>query len=169
MNQRDIFEQAYLDHGDSIFRYVYYRVFDRDLARDLTQETFYKVWDYLAKGKTIDQIKPFLFRTAHNVMVNALRAKRQTLSLDDLHETMGFDAEDAQGAESLEKARDVKEVIESFSILSRPDAELMKLRYVDGLSVQEISSVTKMSENSISVKIHRLIARLKEYHNNHET
>ena len=169
MNQRDIFEQAYIDFGDQIFRYVYFRIFDRDIAKDLTQETFYKVWDYLAKGKEIENIKAFLFRTAHNVTVNAIRAKKPVYSLDNLQDTIGFDAEDVDSARAAENSREMHEIIESFSILKPQDADLMKLRYVDGLSVQEISSITKMSENSISVKIHRLIERLREYHNHHET
>lgn len=169
MNQRDIFEQAYIDFGDQIFRYVYFRIFDRDMAKDLTQETFYKVWDYLAKGKEIENLKAFLYRTAHNVTVNAIRAKKPVVSLDDMHDTMGFDAADTSAEQTVQNARDVREVIDSFSILKPQDADLMKLRYVDGLSVQEISSVTQMSENNISVKIHRLIERLREYHNQHET
>lgn len=169
MNQRDIFEQAYIDFGDQIFRYVYFRIFDRDMAKDLTQETFYKVWDYLAKGKEIENIKAFLYRTAHNVTVNAIRAKKPTASLDDMQDTVGYDVSDIDAELAAQNARDVREVIESFAILKPQDADLMKLRYVDGLSVQEISSITQMSENSISVKIHRLIEKLREYHNQHET
>jgi RNA polymerase sigma-70 factor, ECF subfamily len=169
MNQKDIFEQAYIDFGDSVFRYIYFRIFDRETAKDLTQETFYKVWDYLAKGKSIDNIKAFLFRTAHNVTVNAIRAKKPVMSLENLQETIGFDAADEYQAQAAESARDIHEIIESFSIFKEKDAELMRMRYVDGLSVQEISSIIQMSENSISVKIHRLIERLREYHNHHET
>ncbi len=169
MNQRDIFEQAYIDFGDQIFRYVYFRIFDRDMAKDLTQETFYKVWDYLAKGKEIENVKAFLYRTAHNITVNAIRAKKPVVSLDDMHDNMGYDASDIDAEQAAQNARDVREVVESFTILKPQDADLMKLRYVDGLSVQEISSITQMSENSISVKIHRLIEKLREYHNQHET
>ncbi len=165
MNQRETFEQAYVDFGDSVFRYIYFRIFDRDAARDLTQETFYKVWDYLAKGKQVDNLKAFLFRTAHNLTVNAIRDRKPVSSLEDMQETLGFDAPDENAQASAETAREIHEVIESFSIFREEDANLMKMRYVDGLTVQEISSVTRMSENSVSVKIHRLIQKLKEYHN----
>jgi RNA polymerase sigma-70 factor (ECF subfamily) len=169
MNQNDIFEQAYIAHGDSIFRYIYFRIFDRETARDLTQETFYKVWDYLAKGKEVENMKAFLYRTAHNITVNAIRAKRPISSLESIQEAMGFDAPDKQEQQFTEDAREVHEIIESFSILKEADADVMKMRYVDGLSIQEISSITEVSENAISVKIHRLLEKLREYHNQHET
>jgi RNA polymerase sigma-70 factor, ECF subfamily len=164
MNQRDIFEKAYVDLTDSIFRYIYYRVFDRDIAKDLTQETFYKVWDYLAKGKTIDNIKAFTYRTAHNIVVNSIRNKKHALSLEELDETIGFEVSDTIQDELKIKAQDIASIFDSFKILKDKDAELMKLRYIDGLSIEEISKVTSYSENNISVKLHRLIEKLKEYH-----
>ena len=164
MNQKEIFEQAYIDLADSIFRYIYFRVFDRDVARDLTQETFYKVWDYLAKDKQIDNIKAFIYRTAHNLLVNSIRNKKQTISIDELRETIDFEVADTQQEENKAQAQDIASILDSFKILKETDAELMKLRYVDGLSIQEISQITSSSENSISVKIHRLLDKLKEYH-----
>ena len=164
MNQREIFEEAYIDLADSIFRYIYFRVFDRDIARDLTQETFYKVWDYLAKGKEIDNIKAFTYRTAHNLLVNSIRNKKPIVSIEELEDTVGFEVADTQQQESQIQAQDIASILDSFTILKEEDAEIMKLRYVDGLSIQEIAKITSSSENSLSVKIHRLLEKLKEYH-----
>jgi len=164
MEQRDIFEQTYSDLADSIFRYIYFRVFDREIAKDLTQETFYKVWDYLAKGKKIENMKAFIYRTAHNIVVNSIRSKRPTISIDELEETIGFEVVDTQQEESKIQAQDVASILDSFKILKEHDAEIMKLRYVDGLTIQEISQITSYSENSLSVKIHRLLEKLKKYH-----
>lgn len=164
MNQKDIFEKAYVDLADPIFRYIYYRVFDRDIAKDLTQETFYKVWDYIAKGKTVDNIQAFLYRTAHNIVVNSIRNKKQTVSIDELEESIGFEVRDVQQEESQAQAQDIASILDSFKILNDKDIELMKLRYVDGLSVEEISRITRYSVNNISVKIHRLLEKLKKYH-----
>lgn len=165
MNQREIFEQAYIDLADPIFRYIYFRVFDRDIAKDLTQETFYKVWDYLAKGKDIDNIKAFTYRAAHNIVVNSIRDKKPTVSIDELDETIGFEIADTDQEEAKQQAQDVTSILDSFKILRNQDAEIMKLRYIDDLSIQEIAQITSSSENSISVKIHRLLKKLKTYHN----
>lgn len=164
MNQREIFEQAYIDLADQIFRYIYFRVFDRDIAKDLTQETFYKVWDYFAKDKEIDNLKAFTYKTAHNIVVNSIRNKKPTLSIDELQETVGFEVQDITQEESLQQSHDIASILDSFKILKEKDAEIMKLRYVDGLSIQEIAQIVSSSENSISVKIHRLLEKLREYH-----
>jgi RNA polymerase sigma-70 factor (ECF subfamily) len=165
MNQKDIFEKAYEELADPIFRYIYYRVFDRDIARELTQETFFKVWDYIAKGKKIDNIKAFIYRTAHNIMVNSIRNKKQTDSIEALEEEIGFEIKDTQQEETNTQISDIASILDSFTILAEKDAELMRLRYVDGLSIEEISKITRYSVSNISVKIHRLLERLKKYHN----
>ncbi len=164
MKQKEIFEQAYIDLADQIFRYIYFRVFDRDVAKDLTQETFYKVWDYLAKDKEIENLKAFIYRTAHNIIVNSIRNKKPTMSIDELQETVGFEVQDIAQEEFKQQSRDIASILDSFKILKEKDAEIMKLRYVDGLSIQEIAQIASSSENSISVKIHRLLEKLKEYH-----
>lgn len=41
------FINAYNEYSDEIFRYCFYRVYDREKARELSQETFMKVWKYL--------------------------------------------------------------------------------------------------------------------------
>lgn len=165
MSQKDIFEKAYEDLADPIFRYIYYRVFDRDIARDLTQETFFKVWDYIAKGNKIENIKAFLYRTAHNSIVNSIRDKKKTVSIEQLEEEIGFDIADTQQEETKNKMSDIASILDSFTILKEQDAELMRLRYVDGLSIEEISEITRYSVSNISVKIHRILDTLKKYHN----
>lgn len=164
MNQREIFEKAYIELSDQIFRYIYFRIFDRNKAKDLTQETFCKVWDYIAKGHTIENLNAFLYRTAHNISVNSIRDKKPEVSLEHLSETIGFDAPDINQEQALEQARDIASILESFKILHQQDQELLKLRYVDGLSIQEIADIRQKSENTISVKIHRLLEKLKKYH-----
>jgi RNA polymerase sigma-70 factor, ECF subfamily len=164
MNQRDIFEKAYIELSDSIFRYIYFRIFDRDKAKDLTQETFCKVWDYIAKGNSVDNLNAFLYRTAHNIAVNAIRDKKPEVSLEHLTTTIGFDTPDINQEQTVEQARDIASILESFKIVHEQDQELLKLRYIDGLSVKEIANIYEKSENTISVKIHRLVEKLKKYH-----
>ncbi len=165
MNQKEEFEKAYINFSDQIFRYIYFRIFDKDVAKDLTQETFYKVWDYIAKGNTIENMQAFLYRTAHNTLVNTIRNKKPTISIDELTETIGFELVDTAQEESKTKSQDIASILDSFKILNEKDAELMRLRYVDGLSIEEISDITRYSVSNISVKIHRLLEKLKKYHN----
>jgi DNA-directed RNA polymerase specialized sigma24 family protein len=53
------FIKHYNQHSDAIFRHCFYRVYDRETALDLVQETFAKTWAYLATGHEVKNIRAF--------------------------------------------------------------------------------------------------------------
>src|SRR3990167_9783866 len=79
------FLDAYQQYVDAIYRHCYFRVYNKDLAEDLTQETFIKTWKYIAEGKEIKNIKAFLYRVAVNLIIDNSR-KKIALVLDEVKE-----------------------------------------------------------------------------------
>ena len=154
------FLSAHEEHADALFRHCVIRIRDKELAADIVQETFTKTWDYLAKGKKIEHIKAFLFRVANNLIVDFSRRKKSS-SLDSMIDEDGFEAID----ESLKDPAEIGDAREAMKLLSKLE-ELYRvaisMRYVDGLSPREISQILRVSENVVSVRIHRGIERLKK-------
>lgn len=153
------FLQAYDEFSDSIFRHIYFRIFDREVAKELMQETFMKTWEYIASGHKIDNLKAFLYKTARNNVVSYIR-KKKTLSLDKLledgyqpatdeHENFGFDL-------------DMKNIVVILEKLPKKYLDVLKMRYLEGLGPKEISVVLAISENVVSVRINRGIVKLKK-------
>ena len=70
------FLEAYDTLSDAIFRQCYFRCFDRELARELTQECFMRTWEKLAEGAEIKNIKAFLYRVAGNLVIDNARRKK---------------------------------------------------------------------------------------------
>src|SRR3989344_280465 len=90
--ERD-FLAAYDEHADALFRHCLIRVRDREIAKDIVQETFSRTWKYLSEGKEVDYIRAFLYRVANNLIVDGSR-KKKTSSLDALMEEDGFEIAD---------------------------------------------------------------------------
>ena len=154
------FIKAYEAHASAIFRHCYFRVGDRELAMDLMQETFRKTWDYLAKGKEIRNIRAFLYRVARNLIVDEYR-KRKHFSLDQLAEE-GFQVSVFREIE-FGKNIDYQHVIKSIEELEPIYREILLLRYVEELSIKEIADIIKETENVVSVRINRGLAKLRSY------
>lgn len=148
---------AHDEHLNAIFRFCYVHLGDREKAKDATQETFVRTWKYLAKGKTIEHIKPFLYRTARNILVDLSRQPRQD-SLDTLQEK-GFDVAGGQDPAILAEAN---HAIRLTHLLDDQYRDAVLLRYVEGMTPKEIASITDESEDAISVRIHRGIEKLRE-------
>ena len=156
------FLEAYEAHSDALFRHCYFRVYSRERARDLTQETFTKTWDYLLQGKEIENLRAFLYQVATNLIIDESRKrKKQTeLSLERLQE-VGFDPGEDESGRLIARA-DGKMLLPLLSQIDSKYGEVIVMRYIDDLSPQEIAEVTGESENVISVRIHRGLKKLRK-------
>ncbi len=156
------FEQKYLEtykqNADAVFRYCLLRVSDRDVARDLAQETFMKVWQYAAQGKKIQNLRAFIYTTAQNLIIDQYRKKKPT-SLDNLME-QGFDVGVEIGQSLMDKI-DGEKALALLGSVPEKYRDAIYLQYVEGLSVKEIAEITSETENNISVRIHRGLQKLR--------
>lgn len=153
------FGEVYQTHLDAIFRHCYFRVDDRDQAQDLAQATFIKTWEYLKRGKRIDNMKAFLYKVANNLVVDYYRQKK-AISLDTLKEK-GFEPVGEQGNKIVNKIDE--EILKDMLQFIKSDyREIMVMRYVDGLKPREISAITGESQNVISVRIYRAVKAFRK-------
>lgn len=166
-DKKSIFENLYKKEADRIFRFVLMRVSSRDEALDITEEVFYKFWQSMQDGKHIENHLAFLFAIARNKIIDWYR-KKKSLSLENLLENK----EDADG-EALQLADpdahtdiatgvEANWVIKTLHKLEKKDAEIIDLRFIQGLQPQEISEILGTSANSISIRITRAIEKLRK-------
>lgn len=81
---RNAYGELYGRYVDRIYRYIYFKVGQRAEAEDLTSQTFLKAWD--AIGDYEWRNHPFgawLFRIAHNLVVDHHRSRRESVPLDN--------------------------------------------------------------------------------------
>lgn len=167
-------EQAFLrafdEHADALFRHASFRVSDRERARDIVQDAFLKTWDYIAGGGTVHDYRSFLYRAVHNLIIDEYRKKRP-FSLDGMLEdetsAQHMEARMAVGGleevqDAIDAKRDAAAVREAIHALPETYRSVLVLRYLDGLSTREIAKALEVSENVVSVRIHRAVAKLKQ-------
>lgn len=110
-------------------------------------------------------MQAYLYRSAHNAFVNAIRARKPETSLDVLVES-GFQIpHDAADADLKEQQQ---EAVAALNHIEEPYREVLVLRYVSGLKVKEIAQLLGVGENTVSVRIHRGLRKLRERYTNEE-
>jgi len=166
MKQEKAFLEAFEAYADALYRHCYFRLSDKERAQDIVSDTFMKTWDYLIKGNTIDNFRPFLYRTLNHLIIDEYR-KKKTESLDALIEERevpeGVFEELVDGSrEEVEFTLDVKQIPELLKEMPKNHREVIVLRYIDGLMPAEIANILDAPVNTISVRIHRGLAWLIE-------
>ena len=161
VNAEEQFLKAYDDFADAIFRHCFFRINkNRELAKDLTQETFLRAWTHIVGGGTIKNIRPFLYKVASNLIIDSFRGKRPFLMSDMSERAIEIPvADDSNKIEFKIEAKKILKILEQIGPIYR-DAVLM--RYMDDLSPKEIAEILGESENAVSVRIHRGIQKLRE-------
>lgn len=155
-----LFEEAYADYSDAIYRHCHFRVFDREKGKELMQETYMRVWTYLSEGKKIDNIRAFLYRIANNLIIDYVRKKKE-VSLDDLQEKgmdPGYD-----GTQEMQRRVDESTIMNSLGELDKSYRDVVVMRYIDGLTPAEIAEIVGQSANTVSVRLHRGLKQLRTH------
>lgn len=155
------FLAVYDKDADALFRFAFFSVRDRELAKDLVADTFTKVWEYLAKGNVAENLRALCYRTLRNLIVDHWR-KKKSMSLDSLIED-GFEPRGEDGREQIETAEAHSELRHAIAKLPASFREVIELRYVEGYSPKEIAEILGISQSLVSVRIFRGQQLLKKH------
>lgn len=166
VSDEQMFLDAFKAEQDALFRHATFRISDRDKALDLTQDTFMKVWDFIRGGGEVRDMRRFLFRVLNNLIIDEYRRSKSE-SLDKrLEDNPQFEAAFAEGSlfefeEEFDDAELSQKVRIAIQELPEEYRTAVTMRYIDGFSPKEISRMVGLTENAVSVRIHRGIGRLK--------
>ncbi len=157
------FIELYREHAPKLFKYCYFRVNNKEDAEDLAGKVFMKTWDYLAQGNKIENMRAFIYRSAHNMIVDFYKTSKKDREIS-IH-SFGDDTIDIPEESSIERDTETKMLIEDVTKkleeLPEQYKEIIVLRYINDLSISEIAQTTGMTENNVSVKLHRATETLK--------
>jgi len=157
-SREEKFEKLFEKHSDEIFRFVYFRVYDRELAKDLVQETFLRAWSFQLKEEVWNK-RALLFKIARNMVIDHARQKKETYSIDQVLEQSGIEPIDKK---DLDVELDGKMFLDNIKKLKVDEQELINLRYLNGFSPREIAKMLERSVAVVSVQLTRAKKKLKQ-------
>ena len=137
---------------DKIYRYCYFKLYDRQLAQDVTQEAFLRFYRQGAgfdHGKTL----PYLYTIAKNLCIDAFR-KQAAGRIE------AFQSEAA--SDPSEEWIDALVVQSVVSKLPKEEQELLFLRYANELPITAICKITGLSRFAVHRRLSKSLKWLKE-------
>lgn len=148
------FEELYERYADDLYRFAYWLCGDADDAKDITSETFVRVWT--SENKTrLESVKGYLFTIARNLHLQQQRKKKRFSPITE--ENAGT----TQQTEQLtEDQSEIEQTLAALDTLSEIDRTVLIMRAQDELPYDEIAIVTGLSISAVKVKIFRARAKL---------
>ncbi len=148
------YNQCVDSYSDSLYRFILKHIKDEDVAKDIVQDTYEKVWRKVNDiGST--NAKSYMFTAAHHTLVDYTRkAKKQ----GDFTETV------EENLKHEKHYSDIKTVL-NMALDKLPDIQksVVLLRDYEGYDYAEIGKITNLTESQVKVYIFRARAALKNY------
>jgi len=150
----------YRRHADAVFRYVYYRVGDREVAEDLVGEVFVRALEGLpAYQDTGTPFEAWLYRIAHARVVDYYR-RQKVRRAAPLDESLAS-SEEPDLSQLAAQRDDVRRVWNAVRHLTDDQQQVISLRFIAGYSTAEVASVMGKTEGAIRALQHRALASLR--------
>lgn len=166
LKRRDanIFAKAYNDYVADIYRFIYFKIGHDEEAKDITSTVFLKTWDHIQSNRleSAKTIRSLLYKVARNTIIDHYRAQASSpqVSLED--ERFNFDfAIESDEAERLDLEADIELVLKNLPKLKEEYREVLVLRFIQELELEEIADITGKSRGNIRVLSHRALQALK--------
>lgn len=158
---KERFNRIYAQYKDDIYGYMVYMAKDRQLAEELTQETFLKIYLGLRRFKGDSSEKTWCLTIARNTFLSYARKKRPILleeqTVEQMNEAHAESPEDyLLRKEKGERIRQVLMSLEEF------DRTLILLRDYETLSYEEIASALDLTVASVKGKLFRAREKYKK-------
>jgi RNA polymerase sigma-70 factor (ECF subfamily) len=162
-NNRNLQELAanYNELVDQIFRFTYLKTSSRETAEDLTSECFLSTIKYLQTNE-VQNLRAFLYKTVRNKIIDHYRIKGRVIYSDEAV----LANEDEIGYEDVVTRQDARMVRDALVNLKDDDKEVLTLRYIEGLPVNDIAKIVGKNPVAVRVQIFRALRKMKEVLNN---
>jgi len=129
---------------DRIYRYVFFRVTDTELAEDLTSQVFLKAWENLSRYKPGGPFVAWLYTIARNTVIDHYRTRKQSVPLDQT-----VIKEDPALDEKVDLKHDIGILQEAMQELTDEQREVLTLRFLADMETGEIAEQMQKSEGAV--------------------
>lgn len=163
---KEAFTEAYDRYVDDIYRFIFFKVGQKEEAEDLTSQVFLKTWNHIQNNSITDYktLRALLYKVARNLIIDHYRKKsnQNNVSLDAGEKSIDVPDYSQDTHRRLEVESDFESLSGSLLGLKDEYREVILMRYVNELSVKEISDIIDKSKSNVRVILYRAMKALRE-------
>ncbi|QHV97171.1 RNA polymerase sigma factor [Spirosoma endbachense] len=146
------FETLYTRYVNKVYRRCLSLTQDSAKAEDFTHDIFLKVFDKLDNFQERARFSTWLYSIAYNYCLDQIRISKRinTVAIDDNDD---LDMPDIQ--ESALREETLHMVKRAMDTLSKDETELLRLKYEDGMSIDEIADLYDLKASAVKMRLKR--------------
>jgi RNA polymerase sigma-70 factor (ECF subfamily) len=156
------FEALYRRHSREVWALIYARCLRADLALDIAQEAFLRLWKHWEEGEIIDNPRAWLVRVARNLAEDEAKSAFRRNGTHAPETMNGVRSVALPPLENLLLAETFAQVRAQLGELPETDRELLTYRYALDYDVPRIAELLEISVSAVHMRLSRARQRLAE-------
>ena len=148
------FEKLYRTYRDAVYNYLYYMCREEELAQDLAQETFLKIFQGMRRFRGDCSEKTWCLTIARNTFLSYARKKQPLLLGEEMPD--GNDKSlDSPLEEQMIQREEGALVRKVLCMMKEEERTILLLRDCEGIAYEELSRMLGITEANVKVRLHR--------------
>lgn len=168
----EAFGRLYDRYISEIYRFIYFKVGEKETAQDLSSEAFLRLWKHVSSDHSVSNPRGYLFKIARHLIADHYR-RDEAVKPQSIDRLVTLSAETASnagegllsdggaGGRAIETDADAALVLKRIACLKEDFRDVLMLRLVHGLSFPDISVVLEKKPGTVRVIFHRAMKALK--------
>ena len=155
----EAFGDLYSIYVEQIYRYVFFKVGNRMIAEDITEDIFVKAWKSIKSCRGRGNTFPaWLYRIAHNQTIDDLRRRKKEglkVEIEELVDTVSTES-------SVEKSLEWQKLSQLIATLPENQGNVVIMKFIEGRDNREIGNILGKSEGAVRVLQTRALYALRQ-------
>lgn len=156
------FQALYERHSREVWALAYARWMSADLALDIMQEAFLRLWKQWLDGEEILNPRAWLLRVARNLAEDHAKSAFRRNGTHPPATMNGVRSQDLLPLENLEREETFGQLREMLNELAHADREILTLRYALDYNANEIADILEINATAVHMRLSRARQRLAE-------
>ena len=156
--EESVYASIFKDYSKNLYNFLYYKTGNLNLAKDLTQEAFMRLWKNCA-AVLFQNAKGYVFKTANNLLINEYKHQQIVLQFENIPQS---DAHKESPAFLLEE-KELRQQLES-AIAALPEKQriVFLLSRIDKKTYQEIAIIEGISKKAVEKRMYNALNSLRK-------
>ncbi len=156
---REAFGRLYDRYIKRIYNFVYYKTLQKELAEDITSQTFFKALNSIHTVDPDQSFVSWLYRIAQNTVIDHFRSAKPSANIEDIWDI----SDDTDIVGDLHRAEDAKGLQQHLKKLSKLERDIIIMRIWQEMPYKEIAEVIGKTETNCKVTYSRSIQKLRTF------